>query len=195
MIEYDIWDDNFSQFVVGADEVGRGSVAGPIIAASVRVGFQHFEYFNDVKDSKKLTETKRSIIFKRIKETDIQVEYSLLTNHDIDSKGINYCNKLVLQNVLSIYFETGDLIYVDYVKGLGSKIIPLTKGEDKSISIALASIMAKVYRDSMMVKLSKEFPEYELEKNKGYGTKNHLEAIKKYGLQSFHRKTFLKSSI
>ena len=195
MIEYDIWDDNFSQFVVGADEVGRGSVAGPIIAASVRVGFQHFEYFNDVKDSKKLTETKRSIIFKRIKETDIQVEYSLLTNHDIDSKGINYCNKLVLQNVLSIYFETGDLIYVDYVKGLGSKIIPLTKGEDKSIAIALASIMAKVYRDSMMVKLSKEFPEYELEKNKGYGTKNHLEAIKKYGLQSFHRKTFLKSFI
>ena len=195
MIEYEIWDEKHSQFIVGADEVGRGSVAGPIVAASTRVGFHHLEYFNDVKDSKKLTESKRNIICKRIKETDLQVEYSLLTNDDIDSKGINYCNKLVLQNVLSIYFETNDLIYVDYVKGLGSNIIPLTKGEDKSIAIALASIMAKVYRDSMMVKLSKEFPEYELEKNKGYGTKNHLEAIRKYGLQSFHRKTFLKNFI
>ena len=195
MIEYEIWNENNSQFIVGSDEVGRGSVAGPIVAASTRVGFHHLEYLNDVKDSKKLTENKRNIIYKRIKETDLQVEYSLLTNDDIDSKGINYCNKLVLQNVLSMYFETSDLIYVDYVKGLGSNIIPLTKGEDKSIAIALASIMAKVYRDSMMVKLSKEFPEYELEKNKGYGTKNHLEAIRKYGLQSFHRKTFLKNFI
>jgi len=84
---------------------------------------------------------------------------------------------------------------VDYIKDLDSNIIPLTKGEEKSIAIALASIMAKVYRDSMMVELSKKFPKYELENNKGYGTKKHLEAIKKYGLQNFHRKTFLKSFI
>ena len=193
MIENSIWDESLSQFVVGADEVGRGSVAGPIVAASVRVGFQHMDYLKDVKDSKKLTENKRNNIYKRIIESDIQVEYALLTNQDIDLKGINYCNIFVLQNVLSMYLETGELIYVDYVKGLGNKIIPLTNGEDKSIAIALASIMAKVYRDSIMIELSKDFPEYGFEKNKGYGTKKHLEAIKKHGLQSFHRKTFLKS--
>ena len=195
MIEYEIWNKNISQFVVGADEVGRGSVAGPIVAASVRIGSQHLENLNNVKDSKKLAESKRNVIYKEINKTDIDVKYSLLTNNDIDLKGINYCNRLVLKNVLSVYLKTDNLIYVDYVKDLDTKIIPLTKGEEKSIAIALASIMAKVYRDSIMVELSKKFPEYELEKNKGYGTKKHLEAIKKYGLQSFHRKTFLKKII
>ena len=195
MIEYEIWNKNISQFVVGADEVGRGSVAGPIVAASVRIGSQHLENLNNVKDSKKLAESKRNVIYKEINKTDIDVKYSLLTNNDIDLKGINYCNRLVLKNVLSVYLKTDNLIYVDYVKDLDTKIIPVTKGEEKCIAIALASIMAKVYRDSIMVELSKKFPEYELEKNKGYGTKKHLEAIKKYGLQSFHRKTFLKRII
>ena len=102
MIEHEIWNKNVSQLIVGADEVGRGSVAGPIVAASVRIGSQHLQYLKNVKDSKKLSESKRNIICNNIKKTDIEVRYSLLTNNDIDQKGINYCNRLVLKNVLSL---------------------------------------------------------------------------------------------
>ena len=192
MIEHKIWDDNPHQYVIGADEVGRGSIAGPIVAASVRIAYKDKKYLESVKDSKKMTENMRNDIFKSINNTSIKINYSTMTNIEIDALGISHCNKKVLEDVLSPYFESNGLLFVDYVKDINKNVQPITKGEDKSLAIALASIMAKVYRDTLMIQMSIKFPEYGLDKNKGYGTKQHYEAIEKHGIKDFHRKTFLK---
>jgi len=193
MIEYDIWEEDPFQHVVGADEVGRGSIAGPIVAASASINSEDLEHLQNVKDSKKISAPKRKVIYENINKTSIDISYASATNFDIDNMGINYCNKKVLSDVLVQYVNKDYLIYVDHVQDVGTGVTALTKGEDKSIAIALASIMAKVYRDNFMVKLSIKFPEYDLENNKGYGTKKHLDAISKYGLQDFHRKSFLNN--
>jgi len=193
MIEYDIWEEDPFQHVVGADEVGRGSIAGPIVAASASINSEDLEHLQNVKDSKKISAPKRKVIYENINKTSIDISYASATNFDIDNMGINYCNKKVLSDVLVQYVDKDYLIYVDHVQDVGTGVTALTKGEDKSIAIALASIMAKVYRDNFMVKLSIKFPEYDLENNKGYGTKKHLDAISKYGLQDFHRKSFLNN--
>ncbi len=193
MIEYDIWEENPFQNVVGADEVGRGSIAGPIVAASASINFEHLEHLQNVKDSKKISAAKRKVIYENINKTSVDISYASASNLDIDNMGINYCNKKVLSDVLLEYVNKDYLIYVDHVQDVGTGVTSLTKGEDKSIAIALASIMAKVYRDNFMVELSIKFPEYDLENNKGYGTKKHLDAISKYGLKDFHRKSFLNN--
>ena len=193
MIEYDIWEEDPFQHVVGADEVGRGSIAGPIVAASVSINFEHLEHLQNVKDSKKISAAKREVIYENINKTSVDISYASASNFDIDNMGINYCNKKVLSDVLLKYLNKDYFIYVDHVQDVGTGVTALTKGEDKSIAIALASIMAKVYRDNFMVELSIKFPEYDLENNKGYGTKKHLDAINKYGLQDFHRKSFLNN--
>jgi len=193
MIEYDIWEEDPFQHVVGADEVGRGSIAGPIVAASASINFEHLEHLQNVKDSKKISAAKREVIYENINKTSVDISYASASNFDIDNMGINYCNKKVLSDVLLKYLNKDYFIYVDHVQDVGTGVTALTKGEDKSIAIALASIMAKVYRDNFMVELSIKFPEYDLENNKGYGTKKHLDAINKYGLQDFHRKSFLNN--
>ena len=193
MIEYDIWEEDPFQHVVGADEVGRGSIAGPIVAASASINFEHLEHLQNVKDSKKISAAKREVIYENINKTSVDISYASASNFDIDNMGINYCNKKVLSDVLLQYVNKDYLIYVDHVQDVGTGVTALTKGEDKSIAIALASIMAKVYRDNFMVELSIKFPEYDLDNNKGYGTKKHLDAISKYGLQDFHRKSFLNN--
>ena len=193
MIEYDIWEEDPFQHVVGADEVGRGSIAGPIVAASASINFEHLEHLQNVKDSKKISAAKREVIYENINKTSVDISYASASNFDIDNMGINYCNKKVLSDVLLEYINKDYLIYVDHVQDVGTGVTALTKGEDKSIAIALASIMAKVYRDNFMVELSIKFPEYDLDNNKGYGTKKHLDAISKYGLQDFHRKSFLNN--
>ena len=162
MIEYDIWAESPSQYVVGADEVGRGSIAGPIVGASARLSYENLKHLEDVKDSKKISESKRNLIYQKINKTDIKIMYSSSSNIDIDKLGINYCNTKVLNDVVSNYFKTNTLIYVDHVQDVGAEVKALTKGEDKSIAIALASIMAKVYRDNIMIELSLKFPEYDL---------------------------------
>ena len=193
MIEYDIWEEDPIQHVVGADEVGRGSIAGPIVAASVSINFEHLEHLQNVKDSKKISAAKREVIYENINKTSVDISYASASNFDIDNMGINYCNKKVLSDVLLKYLNKDYFIYVDHVQDVGTGVTALTKGEDKSIAIALASIMAKVYRDNFMVELSIKFPEYDLENNKGYGIKKHLDAISKYGLKDFHRKSFLNN--
>ena len=193
MIEYDIWEEDPFQHVVGADEVGRGSIAGPIVAASASINFEHLEHLQNVKDSKKISAANREAIYENINKTSVDISYASASNLDIDNMGINYCNKKVLSDVLTQYINKDHLIYVDHVKDVGRGVTALTKGEDKSLAIALASIMAKVYRDNFMVELSIKFPEYDLENNKGYGTKKHLDAISKYGLKDFHRKSFLNN--
>lgn len=195
MIEDRIWKENPEQFVIGADEVGRGSFAGPICATAVRVNFNQMNEFNDVKDSKKLSENKRNYIFDRARNINIEYSFISSSNNEIDKFGIKYSNEKVLTKSIEKIYQPGDVVYVDHFKIYKFNSISLVKGEDNCKPIALASVIAKVLRDKLMNDFSTKYPEYLFEKNKGYGTKEHREAIKKYGLTDIHRKSFKLSPI
>lgn len=190
MIEDKIWKENPEQFVIGVDEVGRGSFAGPICATAVRINCNQMNELNDVRDSKKLSEKKRNQIFDQAR--NIKIEYSFISssNNEIDKFGIKYSNEKVLTKSIEKVYQPGDIVYVDHFKIYKFNSISLVKGEDNCKPIALASVIAKVLRDALMNDFSTKYPEYLFEKNKGYGTKDHREAIKKYGLTDIHRKSF-----
>jgi ribonuclease HII len=195
MIEDRIWKENPEQFVIGVDEVGRGSFAGPICATSVRINFNQMNEFNDVKDSKKLSENKRNYIFDQARNINIEYSFISSSNNEIDKFGIKYSNEKVLTKSIEKIYQPGDVVYVDHFKIYKFNSISLVKGEDNCKPIALASVIAKVLRDKLMNDYSTKYPEYLFEKNKGYGTKEHREAIKKYGLTDIHRKSFKLSPI
>jgi len=195
MIEDRIWKENPEQFVIGVDEVGRGSFAGPICATAVRINFNQMNEFNDVKDSKKLSENKRNYIFDQARNINIEYSFISSSNNEIDKFGIKYSNEKVLTKSIEKIYQPGDVVYVDHFKIYKFNSISLVKGEDNCKPIALASVIAKVLRDKLMNDFSTKYPEYLFEKNKGYGTKEHREAIKKYGLTDIHRKSFKLSPI
>ncbi len=190
MIENKIWNNNHSQFVIGADEVGRGSFAGPIVAAAVKINKSHEYLLSEVKDSKKLTAKKRYEIYDLISSSNISYSISECSNDIIDEIGISKANKLVLENSIEEIYTGSEKVYVDHFKINRFSSVSLIRGEDNSKAIALASIIAKVYRDKLMIKYSKKYPEYLFQNNKGYGTKAHREIIRKYGLTEIHRKSF-----
>lgn len=190
MIENKIWLKNKNQFVIGADEVGRGSFAGPIVAAAVKINKSHEYLLTEVKDSKKLSEKKRKEIFDLISINKITYSISECPNTIIDEIGISEANKMVLENSIEEIYTGNEKVYVDHFKINKFSSVSLVRGEDNSKAIALASIIAKVYRDNLMVRYSSEFPQYLFENNKGYGTQAHRESINKYGLTKIHRKSF-----
>ena len=190
MIEDKIWNTNPSTYIIGSDEVGRGSFAGPIGAASVRINYEHKDLLLDVKDSKKLSPKKRNQIFELVQESEIEYSYIERDNEFIDLYGIKLANEKVLEDSISSIFQDGDIVYVDHFKISKFNAISLIRGEDNCRPIALASIVAKVLRDNFMIKLSNKYSRYAFDKNKGYGTKEHRLAIKKYGLTDVHRKSF-----
>ena len=190
MIENKIWNKDPGQYVIGADEVGRGSFAGPIVASAVKINKSHEYLLGEVKDSKKLSEKKRNKIFDEISNSNISYSISECSNKIIDEVGISKANKLVLENSIEKIFTGTEKVYVDHFKIYKFSSISLIRGEDNSKAIALASIIAKVYRDNLMIEYSKKYPNYLFENNKGYGTKAHRESIKKYGLTELHRSSF-----
>ncbi len=190
MIEDKIWNTNPSAYIIGSDEVGRGSFAGPIGAASVRINYEHKDLLLDVKDSKKLSPKKRNQIFELVQESEIEYSYVERDNEFIDLYGIKLANEKVLEDSISSIFKDGDIVYVDHFKISKFNAISLIRGEDNCRPIALASIIAKVLRDNFMIEISNKYNRYAFEKNKGYGTKEHRLAIKKYGLSDVHRKSF-----
>ena len=190
MIENTIWNNDPGQYVVGADEVGRGSFAGPIVASAVKINKSHEYLLGEVKDSKKLSEKKRNKIFEQISKSNISYSISECSNKIIDEVGISKANKIVLENSIEEIFTGTEKVYVDHFKIYKFSAVSLVRGEDNSKAIALASIIAKVYRDNLMIELSKKYPHYLFERNKGYGTKAHRESIKKYGLTELHRSSF-----
>ncbi len=190
MIEDKIWNTNPSAYIIGSDEVGRGSFAGPIGAASVRINYEHKDLLLDVKDSKKLSPKKRKQIFELVQESEIEYSYVERDNEFIDLYGIKLANEKVLEDSISSIFQDGDIVYVDHFKISKFNAISLIRGEDNCRPIALASIIAKVLRDNFMIEISNKYNRYAFEKNKGYGTKEHRLAIKKYGLSDVHRKSF-----
>ena len=190
MIEDQNWAKNKNQRIIGADEVGRGSLAGPIVGAAVKLEFQHLDLLSDVKDSKKLSPKKREEIYERVKENRIEYSISECSNLHIDQNGTSVSNKEVLFNSINKLYEKSDKVYVDHFKIDQFGSISLVRGEDNSYSIALASIIAKVYRDNLMVDFGSKYPQYLFEKNKGYGTREHLNMIQKYGVCDIHRLSF-----
>ena len=190
MIEDKLWSEDPNKFIIGADEVGRGSFAGPICAAAVKINYSHLEYLSSVKDSKKLSAKKREEIFSIVQKNNIEYSFKESSNTFIDQFGIKNANEKVLTDSISDIYTGREAVYVDHFKINDFKSISVVRGEDNCRAIALASIIAKVLRDNLMIKFSKKYPEYLFEKNKGYGTKDHRKAISKYGLSNIHRKSF-----
>ena len=190
MIEDKVWAEDPTKYIIGADEVGRGSFAGPICAAAVKINYSHLGLLTNVKDSKKLSAKKRSEIFSMVEENNIEYSFNESSNTFIDKFGIKNANEKVLTDSISDIYTGNEIVYVDHFKINNFKSISVVRGEDNCRAIALASIIAKVLRDNLMIKYSEKYPEYSFEKNKGYGTKDHREAISKYGLSNIHRKSF-----
>ncbi len=178
------------QIVVGVDEVGRGALFGPIFAAAV--AYKKNNIPHGVKDSKKLSAKQREKYFKLIEETAEEISVSFISNFDIDQINIQKANIECLRNAVLNLKKEFDIVYVDgyRINNLPYKQKVVIKGDEKIPVISAASIVAKVLRDRLIIDFSKYFPPFGLNKNKGYATKEHKEAIKRYGLTIFHRKSF-----
>ena len=180
------------EIIAGVDEAGRGPLAGPVVAAAVILP-KNFESV-ELDDSKKLSSARREKIYNNITSPDSNViyAYSIVDEEQIDTINIlRATHKAMAQAVLNLSIKPSFVI----IDGMPVKDFPLpndsiVKGDSKSLSIAAASIIAKVERDKLMLKYSKLYPEYKFEKHKGYGTKAHLEALDKFGPCKIHRKSF-----
>lgn len=181
--------NNGINFIAGIDEVGRGPLVGPVVTAAVILPKDFYD--ERINDSKKLTEKKRELLYDVIMENAISVGIGISSEDVIDEINIlNATKRAMLEAVNNLNVKPEHLL-IDAVK-LNTDIpqTSIIKGDAKSESIAAASIIAKVTRDRMMIELDKIHPEYDFKHNKGYGTKKHIEAIRKYGIIKEHRKTF-----
>ena len=184
------------KLIAGVDEAGRGPLAGPVVCACVIMPMESEKIIEGVNDSKKLSAKKREELFDKI--VDIAISYSIV---EIDEKKIDEINilqatKLGMKRAVENLKVMPDLVLVDAVKiDVALPQENIIKGDALSYNIAAASILAKVYRDKLMENLDKKYPEYNYAKHKGYGTKAHIEALKKYGKCEIHRETFIKKFV
>ncbi len=179
--------------VCGIDEAGRGPLAGPVCAAAVIL--PKGCVIDGVNDSKKLTEKKREALFDVIKEKALAYSIAVADEKEIDEINILQATYLAMRRAFEGLDIKPDMALVDGnrdpVLGIPTKTI--VKGDANSMSIAAASILAKVTRDRFMLEMDEKYPEYQFSKHKGYGTKLHYEMLTKYGASEIHRKTFLRS--
>lgn len=181
------------KIVCGVDEAGRGPLAGPVYAAAVVLPENCV--IEGLDDSKKLTEKKREALFPVIQEKAIAYGIGFSTAEEIDEINILNATFLAMKRAVEQLNLSPDLLLVDGNLKPKTGICqeePIVKGDAKSLSIAAASVLAKVSRDRYMVNIAKEYPQYMFEKHKGYGTKLHYEKINEYGICPIHRRTFLK---
>ena len=178
------------KYIAGVDEVGRGPLVGPVVTACVILptGYQ----LEGLTDSKKLSLKKREMFFDIIMKDALSVSIGIKDEKVIDEVNIYEATKLAMYEAINNSKIKPEHVLIDAMK-LEKLEMPSTsiiKGDLKSITISAASIIAKVTRDRMLVELDKKYPEYGFAKNAGYGTKQHIEAIEKYGIIPEHRKTF-----
>lgn len=192
-----LFDLDFKE-VIGVDEAGRGPLAGPVVAAAVKLK-KYSEELNEINDSKKLTEKKRERLYDVILES-FEVAVGIVTADEIDKINILNATFSAMKKALTelkkkLNKHQENIVLVDgnfKIREYEGKQIPIIKGDAKSLSIAAASIIAKVTRDRLMRDLDKDYPEYNFSKHKGYGTKKHVEIIKNIGIiEGIHRKSFL----
>lgn len=181
------------ELVAGVDEVGRGPLVGPVVCACVILPK---DYFNEqINDSKKISEKKREKLYDTIMQEAISVGIGMSSEKVIDEINILEATKLAMKEAIKNSKIKPEHVLIDAVKlDIDIPSTSIIKGDAKSQSIAAASIIAKVTRDRMMDELDKKYPQYLFKKNKGYGTKAHIEAIRQYGIIPEHRKTFAPCS-
>jgi ribonuclease HII len=184
--------ENGCRYIAGVDEVGRGPLAGPVVCASVIMPTD--DIIDGIDDSKKLSEKKREKLFDIIKEKAIAYSIYEISQEEIDEINILNAVKKCMTMAVKSLPVTPQITLVDGVDtGLEINAKYIVKGDQKSYTIGCASILAKVYRDRLMVKYAEEFSEYGFEKHKGYGTKAHIDKIKEIGPCKLHRRTFIKN--
>ena len=180
-------------YICGIDEVGRGPLAGPVVAGAVILPKDcDILYIND---SKKLSEKKREELYDIIMEKAVAVGIGYASHIRIDEINILQATYEAMREAISKLSVKPDILLNDAVTipEVSIKQVPIIKGDAKSVSIAAASIVAKVTRDRIMREYAMEFPEYGFEKHKGYGTKAHYEALREFGITPIHRLSFLKN--
>ena len=184
-----------SKYIVGVDEVGRGALAGPLVAAAVYVTDRaHFPY-EDVTDSKLLSDKERREALTEILKF-ASVSYGIVSHQTIDRLGIQQANVLAVDRALCPFLGEHSEVHSDYIGSFETlTTIPVVvtlhvHGELALAEIAAASIAAKVFRDDIMMRLSDSFPQYLFSKHKGYGTREHIRALRRYGRSPYHRMSF-----
>lgn len=178
-------------YICGIDEAGRGPLAGPVVAGAVILPKECFiEYLND---SKKLSEKRREALFDEINERALAVGVGIVSPQVIDEINILNATYEAMRQAIHNLDVTPQMLLCDavHIPDINIPQVGIIKGDAKSISIAAASIIAKVTRDRMMYDYDKMYPEYGFAKHKGYGTKVHMEALRTYGLCPIHRTTFI----
>lgn len=190
-IENSLKEKGFS-YIAGVDEAGRGPLAGPVYAAAVIL--PEGADLSGINDSKKLTPKKREELFDKIIEVAISYSICSVDEKVIDEINILNATHKAMNGAVNGLSKTPDYVIIDgnSIKGMEIAHETVVKGDAKSISIAAASILAKVARDRYIDEMGKVYPEYGFENHKGYGTKAHTDAILKYGVCPIHRRTFLK---
>ena len=182
------------QYIAGVDEVGRGPLAGPVVCAAVIMPLGEEEIIVGVDDSKKLSAKKRELLAEEIKKRALAYSIVEVSEEEIDRINILEATKLGMKRALETLAIPPQAVLTD-----GNMTIDVAfpqrsviHGDALSYSIGAASIIAKVYRDTLMEEYAKEYPMYAFDSNKGYGTAAHIQAIKEYGLCPIHRRTFTK---
>lgn len=177
----------------GIDEVGRGPLAGPVVAGAVILPKDcQILYLND---SKKLTARRRELLYDEIMEKAVSVGIGVVSQEVIDDINILQATYEAMRQAVGKLSVCPDILLNDAVTipGLPQKQVPIIKGDAKSLSIAAASVVAKVTRDRMMETLDTKYPEYGFASNKGYGSKAHMDALREYGPCPIHRRTFIRN--
>lgn len=181
--------DNGITLIGGVDEVGRGPLVGPVVAACVILPLNY--ELEGLNDSKKLTPKKRDMFYDIIKRDAISIGLGVISEKIIDEVNIYEATKLAMYEAINNCKVKPEHILIDAMKlELSIPTTSIIKGDAKSLSIAAASVIAKVERDRMLDELDLKYPMYDFKNNKGYPTKKHVEAIYKYGIINEHRKTF-----
>lgn len=177
------------KLIGGIDEVGRGPLVGPVVAACVILPLNY--ELPGLNDSKKLTEKRREEFYKILMQDAISIGIGIIDEKIIDEVNIYEATKLAMKDAINNCQIKPEHVLIDAMKlDIDIPSTSIIKGDAKSLSIAAASVIAKVTRDHMLIELDKTYPMYDFKHNKGYPTKKHVEAIYKYGITPFHRKTF-----
>lgn len=194
--EKQVLDLNKDAVICGIDEVGRGPLVGPVVASAVILEQDH-QYLG-ITDSKALSQAKRSYFEQEIYNRARAVGIGIATVEEIDELNIYEATKVAMQRAIDQLSIKPDHLLIDAMKlDNGIPQTSIIKGDLNSVSIAAASVIAKEYRDKLMSQYHIEYPGYDFDKNKGYGTKSHLEGLENYGITPIHRKTFepIKSKV
>lgn len=182
--------ENGYKFIAGIDEAGRGALAGPVVAAAVVMPISHL-HLTGVRDSKLLSPKKRDELYEKILENCLGFGIGIVENDIIDEINIYQASKLAMKKAVEALSKKPDYLLIDAMKlNVSTPQKSIIKGDMICYSIATASILAKVTRDRLMIEFHEKYPEYEFDKHKGYGTKIHNEALKKYGYCKIHRLSY-----